>query len=300
VACGERKGPAYDGFSSPAAGAACLRSMYRGLIGDIGGSLAAAVESLEDGGPGVPWDAVSLNMSGSSRYWLGEAERGRAEIEQALVRARELGFHPTVISCLGLLAAIHLLEGEPGPARRLAGQAIELTEANGLAEGWSSAASHTVLGGALLAEGRREEGLPELERGLELARRGSGVLGVAHGLIGLARAIPPADGRPLLAEARELLAGCPDPGPLTLGRLAGAERRAGAAPRTAAASGESFSDRELEVLRMLAGPLSQREIGSELFISFNTVKSHTKAIYRKLGAADRNHALARARELGLL
>src|ERR671930_1021951 len=57
--------------------------------------------------------------------------------------------------------------------------------------------------------------------------------------------------------------------------------------------------RELAVLRLLASKLSQREIAGELYVSFNTVKTHTRAIFRKLGAASRAEAVARARELRL-
>jgi LuxR family maltose regulon positive regulatory protein len=64
--------------------------------------------------------------------------------------------------------------------------------------------------------------------------------------------------------------------------------------------GEPLSDRELVVLRELAGPLSQREIGEQLYVSDNTVKSHTRSIFRKLGVSAREDAVARARELGLL
>jgi LuxR family maltose regulon positive regulatory protein len=67
-----------------------------------------------------------------------------------------------------------------------------------------------------------------------------------------------------------------------------------------AASIDEFSDRELAVLRMLSGDLSQREIGGALYISFNTVKTHTKNIYRKLGVSQRKDAVARARELELI
>jgi LuxR family transcriptional regulator, maltose regulon positive regulatory protein len=46
--------------------------------------------------------------------------------------------------------------------------------------------------------------------------------------------------------------------------------------------------------------MSEREIGQELFLSFNTVHSHVKSIYRKLGVSSRSAAVARARELRLL
>ena len=74
----------------------------------------------------------------------------------------------------------------------------------------------------------------------------------------------------------------------------------GALAGSTASSIEEFSERELDVLRLLGSQLSQREIGNSLFISFNTVKSHSKSIYRKLGVGTRSEAVARAGELQLL
>jgi LuxR family transcriptional regulator, maltose regulon positive regulatory protein len=45
--------------------------------------------------------------------------------------------------------------------------------------------------------------------------------------------------------------------------------------------------------------LSNREIGAELYVSVNTLKTHAQALYRKLGATDRRDAVRRARALGL-
>jgi LuxR family transcriptional regulator, maltose regulon positive regulatory protein len=61
-----------------------------------------------------------------------------------------------------------------------------------------------------------------------------------------------------------------------------------------------LSERELVILRMLRGPLSEREIGRELFLSHNTIHSHTRSIYRKLGVSSRADALRRGRALDLL
>jgi LuxR family transcriptional regulator, maltose regulon positive regulatory protein len=61
-----------------------------------------------------------------------------------------------------------------------------------------------------------------------------------------------------------------------------------------------LSDRELVILRMLGGPLSERDIGRELYLSHSTIHSHTKSIYRKLGVSSRSAALESARELGLI
>jgi len=62
----------------------------------------------------------------------------------------------------------------------------------------------------------------------------------------------------------------------------------------------ALSDAELSVLRLLRSELSQREIGQELHLSINTIKTHTRSIYRKLGATTRDEALERARDLSLV
>jgi len=63
---------------------------------------------------------------------------------------------------------------------------------------------------------------------------------------------------------------------------------------------EPLSERELEVLRLLATDLSGPEIANHLVVSLNTVRSHTKAIFAKLGVNSRRSAVRRAAELDLL
>jgi LuxR family transcriptional regulator, maltose regulon positive regulatory protein len=63
---------------------------------------------------------------------------------------------------------------------------------------------------------------------------------------------------------------------------------------------ERLSEREREVLRLLSEMLSTAEIGTEMYISVNTVKTHLRSIYRKLSAAHRGEAVRRARELELI
>jgi LuxR family maltose regulon positive regulatory protein len=62
----------------------------------------------------------------------------------------------------------------------------------------------------------------------------------------------------------------------------------------------ALSDRELEVLRLVAAGKPNREIADELYVSIHTVKKHVTHILDKLGAANRTEVTARARELGLL
>jgi len=63
---------------------------------------------------------------------------------------------------------------------------------------------------------------------------------------------------------------------------------------------DQISERELEVLHLIAAGLSNREIADKLFISLNTVKTHTKNINSKLNVNSRTKAVAQAKELGIL
>jgi LuxR family maltose regulon positive regulatory protein len=63
---------------------------------------------------------------------------------------------------------------------------------------------------------------------------------------------------------------------------------------------EPLSQRELEVLQLIAQGLSNDEIGKRLFLALDTIKGYNRRIYDKLQVQRRTEAVARARELGLL
>jgi len=63
---------------------------------------------------------------------------------------------------------------------------------------------------------------------------------------------------------------------------------------------DRLTAKEHEILRLLVTPLSRREISQHLFVSLNTVKTHQRALYRKLCVENRDAAVARARMLGLI
>ncbi|MEV5978360.1 LuxR C-terminal-related transcriptional regulator [Streptomyces sp. NPDC052114] len=90
----------------------------------------------------------------------------------------------------------------------------------------------------------------------------------------------------LMSEASAVLASVPTP--------------AAVAPRPVPSLVEPLTDRQLAVLRRLDEEVSLRQIADGMYVSYNTVKSHTRAVYRKLGAGSRAEAVVRARELGLL
>jgi LuxR family maltose regulon positive regulatory protein len=64
--------------------------------------------------------------------------------------------------------------------------------------------------------------------------------------------------------------------------------------------GEHLTERELIVLRYMPTMLKTAEIAKDLFVSVNTVKSHQRAIYRKLDVTTRRAAVERARDLHLV
>ena len=66
-----------------------------------------------------------------------------------------------------------------------------------------------------------------------------------------------------------------------------------------ARDGADLTARELEVLSLLAGLRTNREIADELMVSENTVKFHLKQAFRRLGVTNRREAVRRARERGL-
>jgi LuxR family maltose regulon positive regulatory protein len=82
--------------------------------------------------------------------------------------------------------------------------------------------------------------------------------------------------------------------------LAALERDDPSASQPATELPEVLSERELEVLQLIASGKSNRRIASELFVSVGTVKTHINNLYRKLDAHSRTQAVARARELKLL
>jgi len=150
---------------------------------------------------------------------------------------------------------------------------------------------------------------------VELARRGAGRGEVAAALLTaclVSRLTGPGpDDRPAggadppgpgwAGQARAVLRRCPDPGPVLLSWLAGEQRAAGQRGATRGPGPlEPLTERELAILRLLPGTASQRELAAMLFVTPNTLKTHLRAVYRKLGADSRAGAVLRGREAGLL
>ncbi len=281
---GADEGPLPDGFASLESSVSVLTAAF--AWGDVGAVLEVGARSAELEGPESPWRPVVTWSLGWAHYCNGEleaAERWLRETAELAPATEQWVVGSGAIADLSLMAG---MRGDRAEQMRLALEALDMAREHGLLDAREVGEVHTAYGVALAAEGRREEALPELERGVLLRRLWGQPLDLADGLIALASAAGE-DGEAWFAEAEALLAECSDPGVLPQ-RLAAA-RRAAAAP-------EPLTERERTVLRFLSSGLSEREIGRELYLSFNTVHSHVKSLYRKLGVSSRAEAVARARD----
>jgi LuxR family maltose regulon positive regulatory protein len=166
---------------------------------------------------------------------------------------------------------------------------------------------HVVRGKLLALRGNLAAAELSLAHAEEFHRRTGWPLDQGYTLIQLAgvrrRLRRHAEARALARHARQVIAACPDPGMLRelLARLERSLQLSvdPASERPLPVEAE-LSERELTILRLLASKLSQREIGSELYISLNTVKGHVRNIFRKLGVSTRTDAVERGRALDLI
>ena len=209
------------------------------------------------------------------------------------------------VASLGLLALVDAEQGRTESAEAWASQAISFARKRFQADSWTASLAHLGLALACAATGRLDEAEREALRGELLRRSPQPTVGHAHALLVLAQVrvararLAPATSD--LKRARRMIAEFPDPGRLPAiaamveQDLTTARANAGDRPVV-----EEPSAAELAVLRCLATGLSRREIGEQLYISLNTVKTHTRELYRKLGATSRADAVARAEALGLL
>ena len=195
--------------------------------------------------------------------------------------------------CSSLVAAER---GDVAPRRRHADDAVAARDAGPL-----RGAPHTLPVTCAAARVQVITGRPDLRRGA--VPRGAGVRArLARQLADGARrrcASWPAR-TPRTATTRR-------PRPPRARRRSGSRgaRDAGALPAKApslrAVEGvDELSAREVEVLAALGRPGSLREVADQLFISRNTIKTHTRALYGKLGVASREEAVEKGRALGLL
>lgn len=288
---------------SVAAGTALLRAVVaRNGLTQMAADAQLAVRLQ---GPDGPWLATAELLQAVATYLTGHAAQARTLLEAVVRLAGEVHAYESQAVALGELALMALDERDLATAESLTSRASALVRQHGL-EDVATVELVPCLGALLAAErGRREEAGALVRRCLRLVAltghpapwggvQCREVLARAQLLLG-----DPTAARTLLSEAQGLLADIPD-GVVLRSAVEQVWRRIAQIPLDAAGGASTLTSAELRVLQFLPTHLSFEEIGRELFVSRNTVKTQAVAAYRKLGVSSRSEAVERARALGIL
>jgi LuxR family maltose regulon positive regulatory protein len=297
---GSHDGPLASTMPSLEFGASLVRARF--LLGGVARATEAGRRASNAASDGTEWRLDALFAHGQALYLNGQASAARKILEHALPEATD-DAPQTTADILAHLALIELDRGDVDRGEALARRSVAMLEARGLAEIVSAGAGHLALGVALGADGALAEAEAEIELGARLREAPGPTVWHAHALVFLARAkLVRGD----LEEARQSISAAelevgslPDVG-IVSSLLNDTKRRLEAGIRRPVKAGQELSERELVILRLLAAGLTKPEIARELYIAYNTVKTHTRTIYRKLDASTREDAVARARELKLI
>ena len=304
VEAGGHDGPLPDGFRSLQSSAALLNGTF-GFEGLGPMRDAAARATTLETDPASPWYALARASHAGALYWSGDHRAAAAQAQAALSAPASVA----IIRMLGFaVLSLIAIDGEHlAEAEQLARSARDVVAdaGPGLDRAPQSSLASAAAGAVLARRGRLAEARRELERALGVRRAQPGISPwpTMELLLRLSPVLSETGDRPgavaLAAEARRLLTSSPDGAEAQLARLARLERQLAGQPREAPLAGP-LTEREIAVLRLLRGTLSLREIGHELYLSQNTIKTHTRAIYRKLGVSSRRDAIARAQDSGIL
>jgi LuxR family transcriptional regulator, maltose regulon positive regulatory protein len=293
--------PLPDGAGSVEASAALLRaSAPRDDVTEMLTAARRAYE-LEGAGPSM-WRVTTHVQLGWALLLSGAPREAQPLLERAAVEAPMTEQWLNAFGARALLAWAGLREGRLSDAEGWALDAVDVIEANALPGPYSDWAYATL--GAVRANAGWIDEADELLTASVDAMRGAAASPVQlfDGLLALAQ-VRRAQGsspeaRALLDEARAIVTPFEDPGILA-DELERAMRSPALRQRDTRTD-VSLTERELEVLRLLEKGFSKREVARALFVSYNTIHTHTKSIYRKLGALTRPEAIQNARERGVL
>ena len=284
-----------------------MRAVYQFKSGELAAAMVTARRAVTlDFGDAPLGGSAAYCIYGSALYFSGNTRDAQGAYRAAVPLAEDVGNHLARRYALGYLAMIWADEGRLAEAeqliRRATGSSRDLADEEHFVDMMVSLAVAVVLD----MRGEAAAAAEAVDMAVVLARRGAGVLEVANALLAQAVILgnlgEHSEAEASRIEAARLLRRCADAG-IAQRLLAAAEPSKGvaaAAHNQQWAPGEELTSKELEVLRLLATRLSRREIGERLYVSLNTVKTHQRALYRKLGAENRSAAVDRARELGLL
>ena len=285
-----------------------LRAVHMYKTGNVSGAAALLGEN-SPGADDAFLGTVHRLIQGIAHMWLGDPDDAWELLVEAGRRAQDDDNHLAYLCAKGYQGLLAVDRGDVVFAELMVSEAES-------AVGRTLSDTHFLAMFPALARARLELRRAQwavawraATAAVELGRNGAGRVELAAALL-TAAAVgriymdaghQAADASPeaLTREARGILRCCADPGPLVATWLAD-EQRAEAALTRQRGLFEPLTERELTILRMLPAPAPLRELAANLFVTPNTLKTHLRAIYRKLGAESREEAVIRAREGGLI
>ena len=290
-----------DGSGTVEESATLVRSTWP--WSDVGAMLTAARTACEtETRRKSEWQPLAELNLGWALTLTGETDEAMAPLGLAAALGPRHEQWIVAGDARSVLAKTCLAAGDLAQADKWIGEALELARTHGFADLPHVGFYQVMLGALHARRGELELADHTLGLGLEQLRGHGDALLISEALLerALVRSALGArtEARAMLAEARATIESCPDPGILSQ-RVEEVARKL--TPAHARANPDSeLTERELEVLRLLAEGLTKSEVAAKLFLSYSTIHSHTKAIYRKLDGSSRDEVLKRARELGVI
>jgi len=270
--------------------------LWRGVAAFLAGNLEEAVARCQaillTTPSGTNTNAVyAQSCLGASLFALRGAEAALPHLQRSAAARRRLSIADT--GTTPRLAAAYAELGDWEQAETTAIEALSLPDREGQ-QYPHNAAAHYALAQVNHHRGNSDQAIVHAEQGIALAQNWVEPTYLGWGLFVMSQLVTdPTAQRQLLAEATQQLASSNGQRRL-LHRIEAAEHRLTRQRTPTTPTGmilNPLTARELDVLRLMRGDLSIREIGSELHISHNTAKGYTKTIYQKLGVNSRQDAI---------
>ncbi len=291
-------GPLPDGFSSVES----IRQLVAAHpVRNVGSSLRAARRVVQLESPGSEWHSAGLIALGMNLYLAGQLAEGRTHLEAARVQSATAPRPAVEMLALTYLSLVEHDVGDPVVGDELAIEGRRLMDEYDVVDYPVLAPLHMATAAALLStdpEGAEREA----EEAMRLAAPyGRSIIPAQTALLGARLRLAMGDltrCRELLREAHTSLNVCSDAGALWQEFASLDSRTRPRAPRQDLP--EALTASEIAVLRLLATDLSLGEIAARLFVSINTIKTHTRHIYQKLQVPSRRAAVDQGRRLDLI
>jgi LuxR family transcriptional regulator, maltose regulon positive regulatory protein len=248
----------------------------------------------------------ALIALGAGRMLLRQNEQADETFALAAAEASRLGATDTQVVAVSERSLVAFSRNDLDAAERYALEAHDLVERNHLDGYVTSAMALAASARASLRHGRWDDArvkLAQVQRLQPLLRDSSFPWFALQTRLELARAYlalrDTRSVRSLLGQIKMTLREHPQVGALA-DQAKSLERQLAAMPRPAGSDSAGLTSAELRLLPLLATHLSFREIGEQLFVSRNTIKTQAISVYRKLGVSSRSEAISRASDLGLI